>query len=190
MSLFAKLEQLLWGRRAGVVTLPYPFEPRPAPPGYRGRPRWDHHKCVGCGGCADHCSARAILVRDLCQELRVLLYDASRCTYCGRCADLCPEDAITMTDRFEQATDDRGDLTERVELYMMTCHRCGRCFDMEVSNVLDRLSLRGYRYDNLEQRAVIPRATPSLDLQLLRETEDYERPSEVAGERKELGVRS
>lgn len=180
MSWLVKVRQFFWSWRAGVVTLPYPAEPRPAPCGYRGRPRWDHHKCVGCGGCADHCSARAILVRDLCQELRVLLYDASRCTYCGRCADLCPEEAITMTDRFEQATDTREDLTERVELYMMTCRRCGRCFDLEITNVLDRLTLRGYRYDNLERRAVIPRATPSLDLRLLEQTKAYARPVSLA----------
>ena len=37
------------------------------------------------------------MVRDLCQEIRVLLYDGARCTYCGRCADVCPEKAIAMT---------------------------------------------------------------------------------------------
>ncbi|HOM99483.1 MAG TPA: 4Fe-4S binding protein [Acidobacteriota bacterium] len=179
MWLVGKLRELFWGWRPGVVTLRYPLEPRPTPTGFRGRPKWDHHKCVGCGGCADHCSARAILVRDLCQELRVLLYDGSRCTYCGRCADLCPEKAITMTQRFEEATNDRVDLTERVELYMMTCRRCGRCFDLEITNALDRLSLRGYRYDNLEYRAVIPMATPSLSVDLLRRTERYQRPESL-----------
>jgi len=164
--------------KPGVVTLPYPEVKRPVPEGFRGAPHWDHHLCVGCGGCATHCSARAILVRDVCQEIRVMLYDASRCTYCGRCAEICPEKAITMTGRYEQATDDRRDLTERLDIYMMTCQRCGRCFDMEITNQLDRLPLRGFRYDNLEQRAVIPIATDRLDLETLDRTENYERPTE------------
>ncbi|MCK7478175.1 MAG: 4Fe-4S binding protein [Candidatus Moduliflexus flocculans] len=117
--------------KPGVVTLKYPFEPRPAPENFRGAPHWDHTKCIGCGGCANHCPARTIMVRDLCQEIRVLLYDGSRCTYCGRCADVCPEKAIAMSDRFEQATDDRNDITETLELFMLTCQRCGRCYDME-----------------------------------------------------------
>ncbi|MCK7477345.1 MAG: 4Fe-4S binding protein [Candidatus Moduliflexus flocculans] len=44
----------------------------PAPENFRGAPIWDHHKCVGCAGCADHCPARTILVRDVCQEIRVM----------------------------------------------------------------------------------------------------------------------
>ena len=105
MWLVSKIKQVLMVAKPGVVTLKYPFEPRPVPEGFRGVPHWDHTKCVGCGGCANHCPARTILVRDLCQEIRVLLYDGARCTYCGRCADVCPEKAIVMTPRFEQATE-------------------------------------------------------------------------------------
>ncbi|MCK7541268.1 MAG: 4Fe-4S binding protein [Marinilabiliales bacterium] len=99
MWLASKIKQVLMVMKPGVVTLKYPFEPRPAPENFRGAPHWDHTKCIGCGGCADHCPARTIMVRDLCQEIRVLLYDGSRCTYCGRCADVCPEKAIAMTPR-------------------------------------------------------------------------------------------
>ena len=93
MWLVSKIKQVLMVSKPGVVTLKYPFEPRPAPENLRGAPHWDHTKCIGCGGCANHCPARTIMVRDLCQEIRVLLYDGSRCTYCGRCADVCPEKA-------------------------------------------------------------------------------------------------
>jgi hydrogenase-4 component H len=176
----AKIKQLLLVLKPGIVTLKYPFESRPVPKGFRGAPKWDHNKCIGCGGCANHCSARTILIRDVCQELRVMLYDSSRCTYCGRCAEVCPEDAITITDCFEEATDNREDLTERLELFMLTCKRCGRCFDMETGNRLDRLHLRGYRYDNLEARALIPRVTDQLDTRLLKETECFARPDSVS----------
>lgn len=163
--------------KPGVVTLNYPFEPHPAPKNFRGAPVWDHHKCVGCGGCSDHCVARCIMVRDVCQELRIMLYDGSRCTYCGRCADLCPEKAITMSENFELASGDKGDLTTRLELFMLTCQRCGRCYDMENKNAIDRLGLRGYRYDNLEKRALIKKSSEIMDKALSEASEHYERPT-------------
>lgn len=176
MWLTSKIKQVLLVLKAGVVTLKYPFAPSPVPPDFRGQPAWDHHKCVGCGGCAAHCPARTILIRDVCQELRVMLYDGSRCTYCGRCADVCPEEAITMTGQFELATDDRNDITVSMELFMLTCQRCGRCYNMETTNVIDRMGMRGFRYDNLQVRALIPVTTEQLDTKMLEETEQYRRP--------------
>ncbi len=176
MWLTSKIKQVLMVLKPGVVTLRYPFEPHPVPENFRGQPLWDHHKCVGCGGCAAHCPARTILVRDMCQDLRIMLYDGSRCTYCGRCADVCPEDAITMTDQFELATNDRNDITLSMELFMLTCQRCGRCYNMETTNMIDKMGLRGFRYDNLEARAVIPTATERFDGKLLDESDRYKRP--------------
>jgi len=176
MWLTSKIKQLLLVLQPGTVTLKYPSEPRPAPGDFRGAPTWDHARCIGCGGCANRCPARTILVRDICQEIRVLFYDGSRCTYCGRCAEVCPEDAITMTDRYELATDDRNDVTENLELFMLTCQRCGRCFDLETGNLLDRLDLRGYRYDSLQARTVLRRTSDRFDAAVLADTEDYRRP--------------
>ncbi|MBN2159150.1 MAG: 4Fe-4S binding protein [Spirochaetes bacterium] len=176
MWLTSKLKQVLMVIKPGVVTLKYPFEPRPVPKDFRGQPSWDHHKCVGCGGCAAHCPARTILIRDVCQDLRIMLYDGSRCTYCGRCADVCPEGAITMTEQFELATNDRNDITVNMELFMLTCQRCGRCYNMETTNMIDKMGLRGFRYDNLEVRAVIQKATEHFDEKLLEESDRYKRP--------------
>jgi hydrogenase-4 component H len=119
------------------------------------------------------------MVRDLCQEIRVLLYDGSRCTYCGRCEELCPEDAIEMTGRFELATDSQDDLTETMELFMLTCQRCGRCYDMENTNMIDKLGLKGYRYDSLESRVVTRKKSETFDNRLFDESITYERPDKV-----------
>jgi len=81
-----------------------------------------------------------------------------------------------MTDRFELATDDKADITQTTELFMATCSRCGRCYDHEITNAIDRMNERGYRYDNLEYRVVIPRSTEHLDDDLLKKTETYKRP--------------
>jgi hydrogenase-4 component H len=178
MWLTSKLRQLLMVMRPGVVTLNYPHEQAPVPRNFRGAPVWDHHKCFGCGACSNHCVSRCILTRDVCQDLRVMLYDGSRCTYCGRCADICPEGAITMSPSYQLACDDKDDLTTRLELFMLTCQRCARCYEMENTNVLDRMDLKGFRYDNLEQRALIRRTTERFSLEALAETEHYQRPGE------------
>jgi hydrogenase-4 component H len=179
MWLTSKIKQAVVALKPGKVTLTYPVSPMQTPAGFRGAPLWDHDKCVGCGGCANHCPARTILVRDLCQEVRVLMYDGSRCTYCGRCAELCPEKAIEMTGSYELATDDRNDVTETMELFMLTCQRCGRCFDMEITNAIDRLDLKGYRYDNLEARVVLREQTERFDSSVFEKTKAFKRPEKT-----------
>ncbi len=179
MWLTSKLKQVVPVLKAGRVTRNYPFDGREVPENFRGAPYWDHTKCIGCGGCADHCPARTILIRDICQEIRVMMYDGSRCTYCGRCADLCPEDAITMTKEYELATDVREDLNETIELFMLSCQRCGRCYSMENNNIIDRMQLNGYRYDNLETRAFIQKATEKLDQDILNKTKEFKRPDKM-----------
>ncbi len=161
MSLRSKLGEVLICLRAGRVTLPYPAQPQPAPENFRGRPIWNAAKCTGCAGCANNCPARAILIQDACQELRILQYVGRRCTYCGRCADLCPERAITMSREFETAAAAPGDLQQRLELFMSTCQRCGRCFS--AASVLDALKLKGYREDDLFRERWVFQAHAYLD---------------------------
>ncbi len=161
MSLRSKLEEAVICLKTGRVTLPYPAQPQPAPENFRGRPVWNAAKCIGCAGCANNCPSRAILVSDPCQELRILTYAGRRCTYCGRCADLCPEKAITMSREFELATGSAGDLQQRLDLFMSTCQRCGRCFT--AASVLDALKMKGYRDDDLERERWVFHARGLLD---------------------------
>ena len=161
MAMVSKWKEALVGLRAGRVTLDYPAQPRPTPEGFRGRPIFDAQKCIGCAGCANNCPAREILVFDVCQEVRILQYLGRRCTYCGRCADVCPEKAITMSRDFETATDKIGDLEQKLELFMSTCQRCGRCF--KEGSPLDQLKLKGYRFDDLANERWIFRSRAYLE---------------------------
>lgn len=156
MSVLSKLKETVICLGAGRVTLPYPAEAQPAPENFRGRPVFDAAKCIGCAGCANNCPAREILVFDVCQEIRVLQYLGRRCTYCGRCADVCPEKAINMSKEFENSTPQIGDLHQRLELFMSTCQRCGRCF--KGSSVLENLKMKGYRFDDLRNERWIFRS--------------------------------
>ena len=160
MSFGSKLKEALICLKAGRVTLPYPAQaaaragevPRPA--------HLRRAKCIGCAGCANNCPAREILVVDVCQEIRILQYLGRRCTYCGRCADVCPEKAITMSHEFETATNSIGDIRQRLELFMSTCQRCGRCF--KEPSPLEQLKLKGYRFDDLAERTLdLPLPAPT-----------------------------
>jgi hydrogenase-4 component H len=161
MSLMSKLKEVVVCLKAGRVTLPYPAQARPVPATFRGRPIFDAAKCTGCGGCANNCPAREILVFDVCQELRIVKYLGRRCTYCGRCADVCPEKAIQMSLEFETATNTIGDLQQRLELFMSTCQRCGRCF--KEPSVLEQLKMKGYRLDELQNERWIFRSQSFLE---------------------------
>jgi hydrogenase-4 component H len=147
MSIMSKVKEAVICIQAGRVTMPYPADAKPAPERFRGRPLFNHIKCIGCAGCANNCPSREILILDVCQELRILHYLGRRCTYCGRCADVCPEKAITMSKEFENGTDKIVDLSQRLELFMSTCQRCGRCFKGQ--SPLEALKMKGYRADDL-----------------------------------------
>lgn len=161
MSLLSKLKETVVCLKAGRVTLPYPAQAQPLPANFRGRPIFDAAKCIGCGGCANNCPAREILIVDVCQELRILQYLGRRCTYCGRCADVCPEKAITMSHDFENGTDKVGDLQQRLELFMSTCQRCGRCF--KEPSILEELKMKGYRFDDVGDERWVYRSKSFLE---------------------------
>lgn len=112
---------------AGRVTLPYPFEPADPAPGFRGLPSVDASRCTGCGGCASVCAPGLITIDDEGPRAR-FTWSLARCIYCARCAEVCPEDAVTMSAEFETATADVAALTMRVDVFMGSCNRCGRCY--------------------------------------------------------------
>jgi hydrogenase-4 component H len=141
--ILSKLKEALICFKAGRVTLPYPFAPHDPADGFHGRVVVDAEKCIGCGGCAEVCPPRCIIVTDPSHAKRELEFFLERCTYCARCAEVCPEEAIEVTKEFETATNDIQDMHMRVEVFMSTCQRCGRCF--EPPTPLDRLTVTGMR---------------------------------------------
>jgi len=160
MSIASKLKEAVVCLKAGRVTLPYPAQEVPVPERFRGRPIWDSVKCIGCGGCANNCPSREILIFDPCQEVRILHYLGRRCTYCGRCAELCPEKAITMSKEYQNGTNKINDLQQRLDLFMSTCQRCGRCY--KPASVLDSLKMKGFREDDLQNERWVFRSTAYL----------------------------
>jgi len=123
----AKLRQIAFGLGNRRATVGYPLAPLAPEPGYRGWVTVDTERCVGCGGCADVCPARCILITDFDATTRVMRRYLDRCILCGRCEEACAYDAVHLVSDWEQGTPDRRDLLIEQRLFMGTCDRCGRC---------------------------------------------------------------
>lgn len=117
-----------------TVTIDYPAGTWPGrkysqiPIGIRGKHKFDHEKCVGCGGCSMICSSGAISLEDTKDERTVAIL-LGRCIYCGRCRDICPEKALELTPEFELAyveDEHKGGLYVKNSVTLAKCAGCGK----------------------------------------------------------------
>ena len=98
------------------VTIEYPEQRPPIPPGYRGVPTLvkdpeGREKCVSCQLCEFVCPPKAIRITPgeiaadspyahVEKAPREFEIDMLRCIYCGLCQEVCPEEAIFLQTQY------------------------------------------------------------------------------------------
>jgi ech hydrogenase subunit F len=76
------------------VTSRYPFEPRVAFPGSRGRLVFTKDNCVYCTVCAKKCPTKALVVN---RPQKKWAIDRLLCISCGYCVEACPKKSLELT---------------------------------------------------------------------------------------------
>ena len=112
------------------VTLEYPEQRPPIPPGYRGVPTLvkdpdGREKCVSCQLCEFVCPSKAIRIQPgeienedyahVEKAPRAFDIDMLRCIYCGLCQEVCPEEAIVLQEIYTLAGYSRAEMVNNKE---------------------------------------------------------------------------
>jgi ech hydrogenase subunit F len=75
------------------VTSRYPFEPRQAIAGSRGKLSFDAVTCVYCGICVKKCPTGALVAN---RKHRKWAIDRLLCITCGYCVEVCPKKSLAL----------------------------------------------------------------------------------------------
>jgi len=107
------IPMLLGKLKEKPVTVMYPAEKLTPFENMRGKIKFDTDKCIGCSMCARDCPSAACVMVEYKGPLdrkKTPEFDLDRCTFCGQCEESCPKDAIKLTDEYELAHFNRGEL--------------------------------------------------------------------------------
>lgn len=86
------------------VTLEYPEKKQDVNEHFRGKPVVNKN-CVRCGSCINVCPSGAIKILD-----NKFIIDLKKCIFCGNCSYYCPKSAIKMSESYELASCEKGEL--------------------------------------------------------------------------------
>jgi Ni,Fe-hydrogenase III small subunit/formate hydrogenlyase subunit 6/NADH:ubiquinone oxidoreductase subunit I len=108
----------------GIATINYPAEPAKISEYFRGRPDFEFEKWTDARPAVAVCPTGAIALSDDGDSRKVTV-DYGLCIFCGLCAEASVDPAVRITQEFELATSDRGDLvlTAEFELNADGTHR-------------------------------------------------------------------
>jgi NADH-quinone oxidoreductase subunit I len=111
------------------MTVEYPEQKKPIPPGYRAEHRLMQRedgsiRCTACMLCAAACPAGCIEIEAeevadprIEKRAKRFVIDELRCVFCGLCVEVCPCDAIRMdTGKYDRVGHSREDLVLGMEV--------------------------------------------------------------------------
>lgn len=108
----------------------FPAQPHVPYAGFRGQPRYDSERCLGCLACEEVCPAEAIAHQDDAGNhppRRVMIHYTDTCIFCGCCEDACIADhrGIRLSKDWELSFFDRASAWETIEKELQLCELCG-----------------------------------------------------------------
>lgn len=128
-----KIRELIEAIKALIVgpyTSKFPKEPHVAHPNFRGQPKFNDQKCVGCLACEAVCPVEAIAHKDEADQdgnmKRTMIHYTDTCIFCGQCEAACIADhqGIKLSNDWDLAFFDRKTAYETIEKEMQLCEIC------------------------------------------------------------------
>lgn len=117
----------------GPYTSKFPKEPHHPHPNFRGQPKFNDQKCVGCLACEEVCPVNAIAHEDRIagEEVpkRLMIHYTDICIFCGQCEAACIADhqGIKLSNDWELSFFDRKrQAYEFIEKPIQLCEMCGK----------------------------------------------------------------
>ena len=129
-----KIRELIEAIKALIVgpyTSKFPVEPHTPHPNFRGQPKFNEEKCVGCLSCENVCPAYAIAHDDKIDKKgaakRTMIHYTDTCIFCGECEAACIADheGIKLSNDWELSFFDRKEAFETIEKELELCEICG-----------------------------------------------------------------
>ncbi|MFH1791168.1 MAG: 4Fe-4S binding protein [Candidatus Omnitrophota bacterium] len=115
----------------GPYTSKFPKAPHVAHKNFRGQPKFDEAKCVGCLTCEEVCPVNAIDHRDVTENApnarRTMIHYTDTCIFCGQCEAACIADksGIKLSNDWELSFFDRKKAYETIDKELQLCEICG-----------------------------------------------------------------
>ncbi|MBF0511006.1 MAG: 4Fe-4S dicluster domain-containing protein [Candidatus Omnitrophica bacterium] len=115
----------------GPYTSKFPKEGHQPHPNFRGQPKFNEQKCVGCLACEEVCPVKAIAHEDKIdskESKRVMIHYTDTCIFCGQCEAACIADhlGIKLSNDWELSFFERKNAYETIEKEIQLCEVCGK----------------------------------------------------------------
>jgi formate hydrogenlyase subunit 6/NADH:ubiquinone oxidoreductase subunit I len=114
----------------GPYTSKFPEESHKPHPNFRGQPKYNQDKCVGCLACVEVCPVDALDYKDSKETnpKRTLIHYTDTCIFCGQCEAACisNHEGIKLSNDWELSFFDRANESfETIEKELQLCEICG-----------------------------------------------------------------
>ena len=128
-----ELKEAITALIKGPYTSKFPREPHKPHANFRGQPKFNEEKCVGCLACEEVCPAGAIAHRDIIEARggprRTISHYTDTCIFCSQCQAACiaDQEGIKLSQDWELSFFDREkESFETIDKELQLCEACAQ----------------------------------------------------------------